>query len=531
MINEEENFFEDEITSRVNELTISLNKLQGIDKITYRITTERQFQKIQKFHKKERRKIRKDKEGTTRRLDKNPEVKATDEIIQQIKKAKQDIIEHAARRVELYFYLLIYYYKTGYRIENEQTAWQYGKGENSEGKKFTQACHSSLFSSPVGITYCTDLHQRTRRVKIKLGNNNHFFKNLNATVILPIAVNNFDSLMEGKIEAPSDWREEALNIINLVSQKAYTPIQGLVCFFYVMEDFFAKVPLKSKEAKEIHKYEKEGTFSQKWILEQKLLIIDYVHSLLMPIDEKSIKENPKGADKMYEEKYEEIRKQMINPDNNNEKNNLANPNKAMLPVVQVRPDPVKLDQVNQRDDLQMAIDNHEFGTCWEWEGIYTWYNYFHDKVYEEEQPSKTIELYENKYGKSSFSVDWCIAYNGYKANLKSEGNYPTDEIMLFLMSKIKSFIEEIKRQRAATNIQKVFRGFLSRQKQPINQLIEEQKAKIREKVNQFMKEEKYSEAIELITAIQHQHLHKAMQIVRDIPEKEMLSKSGLKLKY
>lgn len=144
--------------------------------------------------------------------------------------SKEYIKEHAARRIDLYFYLLIAIYNTKLRISQGDTILQHGKGRKSSDRKgLTHACHSSLFP-----TIISDKNHKDDITVLLLGT--HFMDSLNSTVELPIFANQLDSELEGKISNPSLFRQKSTEILQKVSNGDIDPIIGFRLFLKEMSD-------------------------------------------------------------------------------------------------------------------------------------------------------------------------------------------------------------------------------------------------------------------------------------------------------
>lgn len=142
------------------------------------------------------------------------------------------IVEHANRRVDMFFYTLIAYYQTMLTPVEGHTNFQYGIGQPI-GTSGTQACHSSFTPSLVDETI---FYNEGEQIKYKsLISRTHFAQSLNATVELPSIVNAFDDILE------SICRPKCLDILREVSCAHIDPIRGLCDFLSMMntilEDF------------------------------------------------------------------------------------------------------------------------------------------------------------------------------------------------------------------------------------------------------------------------------------------------------
>lgn len=228
-------------------------------------------------------------------------------IVEYIRRSKNEICEHAARRCDLAFLTFVAYYKKNTTIEINDTQMTIGQGSN-DGVK-TQACHSALISNFLDQSIVIEKPHATRAgtskvVKSSILDNTQLALSLNMTTELPIVVNKLDSLLEGKIDAPSFYRKQYLDLINQVSRGIITPIQAMAQFFKILEDFFAheqdwiahgealfgETPVIARQL--VMDYQCEGSFAGKWNSSlynnrqynkyplEALLFEDYLFSLL-----------------------------------------------------------------------------------------------------------------------------------------------------------------------------------------------------------------------------------------------------------
>ncbi len=136
------------------------------------------------------------------------------------------ILEHANRRVDLFFYTLVAYYQTAMLPVEGHTNFQYGIGRNIEASGM-QACHSSFTPSLLDETI---FENEEGEIKYKsLLSRTHFLQSLNATVELPAFVNAFDDILE------SICRPRCLEILREVSLAKMNPIEGLTAFLGMMD--------------------------------------------------------------------------------------------------------------------------------------------------------------------------------------------------------------------------------------------------------------------------------------------------------
>ena len=186
------------------------------------------------------------------------------------------IEEHAARRVDLFFYLLVAYYKTGLTVSSDKTNQQHGKGSN---EKNTNACHSSILPAVWDSEVLKQEHNHGTRanfkpLKVRTGilEGTSLEEAQNSTVELSKAVNYFDSnWIEGKADNQSKMRSKSLSILNDVSKGALTPDAGLLAFLITLNTHFSDIKAgyfnkealltSPKESRElIFSSEKKGSF-------------------------------------------------------------------------------------------------------------------------------------------------------------------------------------------------------------------------------------------------------------------------------
>lgn len=161
-------------------------------------------------------------------------------LLKQVDLVEQEIIEHAQRRVDLYFYLLVAVYKQNAVIEKKSTNKQHGVGTNQHG---SQAAHDSLFPN-VKMKYPNSIGNLVWSLFTTLPSikGTHFEDSNNMTVELPQWVNKFDTYLElrtpGRPSAPSSYVNECLTDLNLASFGKITPIEGMNRFLKNIKNFF-----------------------------------------------------------------------------------------------------------------------------------------------------------------------------------------------------------------------------------------------------------------------------------------------------
>lgn len=140
---------------------------------------------------------------------------------------KNHIIEHATRRVDLFFYTLIAYYQSTILPVEGHTSLQHGIGQIITDKGLgTQACHSSFTPALLDETIFKNKGDEVKYKSLLCGT--HFLESLNATVELPPFVNLFDDILE------SICRPKSMAILHNVSLDKMDPIEGLVDFLGMM---------------------------------------------------------------------------------------------------------------------------------------------------------------------------------------------------------------------------------------------------------------------------------------------------------
>lgn len=239
------------------------------------------------------------------------------------------IIEHARRRVELFFYTLVAYYNKGYIPVQGHTFMQHGRGRNAQhGENITQACHSSFFGAFVDTSPETHVPQCESDIQHSILTGTHLLNSLNATVELPAFVNKFDD----ELEIVCKCRENGLKILRRVALGELNPIEGLSEFFKMMQQAFSDIdnhvvlskkgvpyllkdtpdsPIDIKE--ELIKLIKHGTFAKKWNFEEEGIECEYMDMLLRlsPAEKEMCKENSTTRLECYEKKILEIQNEIL----------------------------------------------------------------------------------------------------------------------------------------------------------------------------------------------------------------------------
>lgn len=160
---------------------------------------------------------------------------------------QDQIIEHANRRVDLFFYTLVAYYKTNYYPVLGMVNLQHGIGRSLTWEQgITEACHSSFLPSLTDKTIFTN-EQLGKKDKCILSRT-HFFDSINSTVELPCAVNRLDWLLEHHY----GFRLKCLRILYEVSLGTLNPMEGLTVFLTLMDDILTDSNPAKRAAKKFN---------------------------------------------------------------------------------------------------------------------------------------------------------------------------------------------------------------------------------------------------------------------------------------
>ncbi|MFI4919099.1 MAG: hypothetical protein ACHP65_06050 [Legionellales bacterium] len=246
------------------------------------------------------------------------------------------IVEHAQRRVDLFFYMLIAYYKTQVTAQIDTTVLQHGIGT-----KTMPACHSAILPAICDSVTTSAAHAHVTRTnpgffnkKNSMLHGTHFQHSLNSTIALHASVNYFDThYIEGRV-AEDKMRNKSIQIVNRVSQGELDPIAGTLQFLTalrstfdsVKDNYFSKHELVTspKETRAlIFNSQVQGSFQHTWHENKGMsarMNDDYVHCLLrlLPHELEAIQQRPEETSSdysarffleraaIYETKYESI---------------------------------------------------------------------------------------------------------------------------------------------------------------------------------------------------------------------------------
>jgi hypothetical protein len=221
------------------------------------------------------------------------------------------IQEHAARRMDLFFYLLIAVYRKKFIISQGPTILQHGVGQRSSRKTtMTNACHSSFFPNVLqnGVNFLQGTHLEA---------------SFNSTVELPRFINLLDAKLEGKIKTPSTCRAKALTILQETSYGKITPMKGLQLFAEEMQTtlssikraqlFKEKGVLSESEFNNLVSLIEKGTFADIKPSKDEIDVSNAyfnLHLRLMPNEIALINKKPKLKEKNYLKKVKLIQKEI-----------------------------------------------------------------------------------------------------------------------------------------------------------------------------------------------------------------------------
>ena len=237
--------FRSELTSRHKAITKLLNEKKQID------SEEKALREAAKGGKS----VKLSTSKAQRRLDILKRIDGL--LLEKIDLQKDLIIEHARRRVELMFLLMITIYKQDVSVTRGPTNRQHGSGSKDEG---TNGCHSSLLPNPVfkknesssnysvssllgtvsGFMFSKPQAAKSQSSDDDLLKFRYLRDALNATVELDRLVNDFDCKMEGTWQQ-SPCVKTTLQILNSVSKGKINPIEGMNKYGKVQASFFNSI--------------------------------------------------------------------------------------------------------------------------------------------------------------------------------------------------------------------------------------------------------------------------------------------------
>lgn len=239
-----------------------------------------------------------------------------------------NLLEHANRRVDLFFYTLIAYYKSELIPVRGRTSLQHGRGRHvRDDRSITEACHSSFTPSLVDSTIYQNAPSKKKRKGLLCGT--HLMDNLNATVELPSFVNDLDDVLEKMCG------NQCFAILRNVSLGAINPIEGLnqflkeiqtallnikkqvetnQCSNLVRHSFVGKKEFNCKFIDLVLRGTLKTTFSQ----ENQCVSDDYLQMLLiMTQQEKELCKKDDGSkETVYLKKIIEMQEEVLQPESN-----------------------------------------------------------------------------------------------------------------------------------------------------------------------------------------------------------------------
>lgn len=223
-----------------------------------------------------------------------------DDVAILLSLSKNSILEHAARRIDLFFYTLIAYHNTHLKPIQGRTKLQHGKGRSdfyTKDKAITSASHSSILPELVDAIITKQIPVKADfnlPIKTGLVSATHYMDSLNATVELPKFVNDFDS----EIEITYSGRQKSLEILEKVARNEIDPIEGLKEFLEMLQEIFSKIESGNRFEKliifdksvehdkalttqrDLLDLTKQGTFGKTWSKETKTVNENYIFMLL-----------------------------------------------------------------------------------------------------------------------------------------------------------------------------------------------------------------------------------------------------------
>lgn len=259
-------------------------------------------------------------------------------LLAQIELLEYQIKEHAARRIDLIFYLMMAMYDREVVAEKIHTNKQHGEGTKKMG---LEGCHSCLFpsvrlykpSNGFLSDLATSAYDRITSNTFEDIMTRHLGESFNMTAEMISLVNDFDQFVEGH-SIQGQVVKSILEICNKVSDKKLDPMEGMSDVLAVFRDFFqrfeeehlsSKPSPKSKEKKpkdpkvkrdkeikfkqamrKIMEYEAVGTFDAANAAGK--IDPDYIYLLLRlrPEEIAKVKQDPSELKKYYLRMRKEI---------------------------------------------------------------------------------------------------------------------------------------------------------------------------------------------------------------------------------
>lgn len=134
----------------------------------------------------------------------------------EFKQWRNVVIDHAYRRMQIFYYQLLFYFQEHCSVMQEKTLSQHGKSSCC----CCSAAHSAILPN---------LKDEKRLMSQKL----HLYHTMNSTIEMPAIVNAVDCVIENQI------RSTALDLIHLTSLNNLHPYAALTLFAEKLAEFFA----------------------------------------------------------------------------------------------------------------------------------------------------------------------------------------------------------------------------------------------------------------------------------------------------
>lgn len=240
----------------------------------------------------------------------------------------ENIIEHAARRIDLFFYVLVAYYKQDIPPILGWTKLQHGKGKINFTTKegITHAAHSSFTPSIIDrtilnkIPLISSLSDNNLKIKTSILCDKHLMDGLNSTVEMPAFINEFDFLLEFTCQG----RDKSSKIIRDVSTGKIDPIEGITQFLVLLKSIFdnmhqneqlftIKTVLDLDVKRKLLALEEKGTFSEKLCVETNRVFDKYIYMLLrlIPDEIEECRKNSTSKKELLEKKLMAIQTEIF----------------------------------------------------------------------------------------------------------------------------------------------------------------------------------------------------------------------------
>ncbi|MBA3723038.1 MAG: hypothetical protein H0W88_11660 [Parachlamydiaceae bacterium] len=151
----------------------------------------------------------------------------------------EDIDDHLESRIHLIFKQMLLVLNTGYQFRCHDTKIQVGSGKTREpapsvhNKVPTTFLSNKSNYAAAHIAVLPSLKYNENGQDFALGNGSILDFEMNATDLLPIEVNNIDTLIDGKDEFQGKLRTVSLQILNAMAQKGTTISPGMGLKYFI----------------------------------------------------------------------------------------------------------------------------------------------------------------------------------------------------------------------------------------------------------------------------------------------------------